>query len=324
LRVRRAIAPVVLVLLAATVPFMILMPGRSHRGALPPLTAGQRALRDRLEAHVRHLAGEIGPRNVEEPQALERAARWLEETLQGLGYAPGALRFRCEDLEVRNVEAERRGRESELVIVGAHYDSVGPCPGANDNATGVAATVELARRFRERANARTLRFAFFVNEEPPRFQTPMMGSLVYARRCRVRGERVAAMLSLETLGCYSGRQRYPFPFSFFYPAEGNFVGFVGNLSSRALVRRAIGAFRKQAAFPSEGVAAPAWLPGIGWSDQWAFWEQGYPAVMVTDTAPYRYPHYHKLSDVPDQVDFDGLARVVDGLAAVVEELAGTG
>jgi hypothetical protein len=322
LRVRRALAPAVLVPFAAAVPFMILMPGRSHRGALPPLTAAQRELRDRLEAHVRRLAGEIGARNVGQPEALERSACWLEESLAGLGYAPGALRFRCEDREVRNVEAERRGRDAELVIVGAHYDSVGACPGANDNATGVAAALELARRFRDRAPARTIRFVFFVNEEPPHFQTEMMGSLVYARRCRVRQERVAAMLSLETLGCYAGRQRYPFPFSLFYPSEGNFVGFVGNLGSRALVRRAIGAFRRHAAFPSEGVAAPAWIPGIGWSDQWAFWEQGFPAVMVTDTAPYRYPHYHTLGDTPDRVDFEGLARVVDGLAAVVEELAG--
>jgi len=305
---------------------MIRMPGRSHTGPLQPLTAEQRDVGLRLRAHVTRLAGEIGERNVWAHENLAAAAGWIEETLRSLGLEVRGQTFEAEGHRVRNLEVERRGagRADEIVVVGAHYDSVLGSPGANDNASGVAALLELARRFGDQSSARTLRFVAFVNEEPPFFQTAEMGSLVYARRSRAASERVVAMLSLETIGCYAdapGSQQYPFPFGLFYPRRGDFVGFVGNIASRALVGQAIGAFRRHAAFPSEGVAAPGWIGGIGWSDHWGFWQQGYPAVMVTDTAPFRYPHYHLHSDTPDRLDYDRLARVVSGLARVVEELA---
>ena len=151
-----------------------------------------------------------------------------------------------------------------------------------------------------------------------------MGSNLYAARAQAQGKRIEAMLSLETMGYFTdqpGSQGYPFPFSLFYPDTGNFIGFVGNLSSRRLVRRAIGAFRVSTAFPSEGVAAPSGMEGVHWSDHWSFWEAGYPAIMVTDTAPFRYPHYHTATDTPEQLDYTGLARVTGGLAEVVEVLA---
>jgi hypothetical protein len=107
-----------------------------------------------------------------------------------------------------------------------------------------------------------------------------------------------------------------------YPATGNFIAFVGNYGSRRLVRQVVGSFRRQAEFPSEGGAVPGFLPGIGWSDHWSFWQEGYPALMVTDTAPFRYPHYHRVTDTPDKLDYDRTARVVSGLEAVVRELAG--
>ena len=151
-----------------------------------------------------------------------------------------------------------------------------------------------------------------------------MGSLVYAIRSRQRGENITAMLSLETIGYYSdeqGSQAYPFPFNAFYPRKGNFIGFVGNLSSRSLVRRAIGTFRQTTDFPSEGAAAPGSLTGIGWSDHWSFWQEGYRAIMITDTAPFRYIHYHEISDRPAHLDYDRMARVVSGLSNVIVELA---
>src|SRR5438128_912564 len=143
--------------------------------------------------------------------------------------------------------------------------------------------------------ARTVRFVAFVNEEGPFFQTDAMGSWVYARRSHARGEQIVAMLSIETIGFYSdvaGSQHYPFPFGLFYPRTGNFIGFVGNIASRALVQRSLAAFREHTALPSEGVAAPGSMTGIGWSDHWAFWHEGYPALMVTDTALFRYAPYH--------------------------------
>jgi Zn-dependent M28 family amino/carboxypeptidase len=227
---------------------------------------------------------------------------------------------------VYNLETEVAGgaRRNEIVVVGGHYDTVPGSPGANDNATGTAAVLELARLLAGQRLARTVRFVAFVNEEVPFFQTDTMGSWVYARRSRARGEQIVAMLSIETIGFYSdvvGSQHYPFPFSLFYPRTGNFIGFVGNIASRALVRRSIAAFRQHTSFPSEGVAAPGWMTGIGWSDHWAFWQEGYPGVMVTDTALFRYAPYHTREDTPDRVNYNHMARVVAGLARVVTTLA---
>jgi len=200
-------------------------------------------------------------------------------------------------------------------------------PGANDNGSGVAGVLALARAWAKREPSRTIRFVAFVNEEPPFFQTDLMGSLVYAKHCRDRGDKIVAMFSLETMGCYSsekGSQKYPFPFGLFYPSHGDFIAFVGNTSNGDLVRGSVKTFRAQASFPSEGGAIPGNLPGVGWSDHWAFWQAGYPAIMVTDTAPFRYPYYHTAQDTPDKVDCDQLARVVDGLSKVLEELANGG
>jgi Zn-dependent M28 family amino/carboxypeptidase len=170
-----------------------------------------------------------------------------------------------------------------------------------------------------------LRFLEFVNEEPPFFLSEDMDSLVYAKRCKQRQEKVVAMFSLETMGYYSdeiGSQKYPPPLGLIYPLQGNFIGFIGNIGSGSLVRDAIASFRRHTQFPSEGAALPSQIPGVGWSDHWSFWQQGYQAVMVTDTAPFRYPYYHTTGDTPDKVDYERLARVVVGLERVVADLSG--
>jgi len=181
----------------------------------------------------------------------------------------------------------------------------------------------LARLLQGHNLRRTVRFVFFVNEEPPYFQTSDMGSLVYARQLRHDGVPVSAMISLETIGFYSdapGTQKYPPVLGWFYPSRGDFIGFVGNADSRDLVRRSIRAFRESTSFPSEGLAAPADWPGVGWSDHWSFWQQQYPALMITDTALFRYPYYHTPSDTSDKVDFGRTARVVAGICRVVASL----
>lgn len=301
------------------------MPGTSFRGPLPPLSPSQIVLRDTLQHDIERLAGEIGERNMNRFHSLELAADFLESSLASAGYTVQRQPYRVDGMTVSNLEVEIPGssRADEIVVIGAHYDSVQGSPGANDNATGAAAVLALARTFATRHPARTLRFLEFVNEEPPYFQTEAMGSLVYARRCRQRQERIVAMMSLETIGYYAdepGSQHYPFPFHLFYPSIGNFIGFVGNVRSGRLVRAAIDSFRRAARFPSEGVATFSTIPGVGWSDQWAFWQQDYPGIMVTDTAPYRYPHYHTVDDTPDKVDDDRLALVVEGLTRVVGDL----
>lgn len=314
--------------LAGLAMFTTLMPGRSYAGPLPPLEPEAVVLRDRLRAHVETLAGRIGERNLWRHEALTAAGQYVEASLRTLGLTVDSQSFTVDGRTVRNLEVERPGssRAGEIVIVGAHYDSVLGSPGADDNVTGVAAVLEIARACASQRLPRTLRLVAFVNEEPPFYLGDDMGSLRYARRLREEGRDVVAMLSLETIGCYfdrPGSQEYPFPFRFLYPDRGDFVAFVGNTASRALVRRTVASFRRHAAFPSEGLAAPGWITGVGWSDHWSFWQQGYEAVMVTDTALFRYPHYHADTDRPDEVDYDRLARVVAGLAKVVGELAGS-
>ena len=310
------------------VPYMIRMPGRTFDGPLPPIVPAEEAISSQLKKDVEALAGRIGPRSYAEYAQLLDAAAYVEARFREAGY-PGVLRetYAVGGKTYANLSVEVRGTSapSEIVIVGGHYDSVAGCPGANDNASGTAAVLALARLFATSAPVRTLRFAAFTNEEPPHFQTDAMGSRVCALNCRARGENVVAMLSLETIGFYSdaeGSQSYPPPFNLFYPSKGNFIAFVGNLGSGGLVRRAIRTFRERTPFPSEGAAVPGFVPGVGWSDHWSFWREGYQAIMVTDTAPFRYPHYHTATDTPDKIDYLRCGRVVHGLREVVAELSG--
>lgn len=321
--VRLAVLPL---LILTGIWFVTGMPGRSWTGTQPPLTDKEQLIHDNLRRHVAALAGRIGERNVWRPEAMTAAAGYIRKTFEEAGYGVNVQAFPSRGLTVSNIEAvlPGHGAADDIIVVGAHYDTVADCPGANDNASGVAAMLELARLLAGSTLSRSVRFVAFANEEAPFFYGEEMGSNRYAMRAQAQGERIEAMLSLETLGYYTdepGSQKYPFPFSWFYPDTGNFVGFVGNLSSRSLVRRAIGAFRASTAFPSEGVAAPSGIEGIHWSDHWAFWQAGYPAIMVTDTAPFRYPHYHAATDTPQQLDYTGLARVTGGLAEVVAVLA---
>ncbi len=202
---------------------------------------------DALRAHVQVLAGEIGERNTFRPHALRRAAAYIEQSWRDQGYTVTRQEYSIGRDTWANLEITRRGRNApdDIILVGAHYDSVIGSPGANDNATGVAALLELSRRAAARDLGKTVRFVAFVNEEPPHFQTALMGSRVYAKRARARGDRIRAMLSLETLGYYSeapGSQLFPFPsalYRFFYPDRGNFILFVSNFGSRPLLRQAV-------------------------------------------------------------------------------------
>lgn len=313
-----------ILVLAAVISWfvMIRMPGSSYTGPLPPLTPRQSALAASLRRDVEELAGRIGQRNFGSRDRLVEAAEVIERRFRDLGLTPVREPYLIGKEEYWNIAAELKGSE-EIVLVGAHYDSVLGANGANDNASGVAGLLAVAEEFARASPRRTLRFVAFVNEEPPHFQTESMGSLVCARACKARGEKIVAMVSLETIGCYldgEGTQAYPPPLSLFYPSTGNFIAFVGNTSSRSLVRRAIGTFRAEAQFPSEGAALPGAMAGVGWSDHWAFWQVGYPAIMVTDTAPFRYFDYHTAEDTPDKVDADRCARVMDGVMAVVRDL----
>ena len=307
--------------------YMTNMPGKSWSGVLPPLTMEQERLAKHLRKHIAVLSEEIGERNLWRNRTLDATADYIEKTLQAAGYTVSSQVYTVQGTSVRNLEAVHGGTSlaEEIVLIGAHYDTFSGSPGANDNASGVAALIEIARLLAAKTLARSVRFVAFVNEEAPFFYTWKMGSHRYARRAHERGDNITAMLSLETIGYYSdadGSQQYPNPvYAWLYPNTGNFIGFVGNLASRKLVRQCLGSFRRHSAFPSEGIAAPGRMMGIHWSDHWSFWQEGYAAVMVTDTALFRYPHYHATTDTPDKIDYERLARVVAGLAAVTMDLA---
>ncbi len=310
-----------------TTPVLILLwmtavPGHSYAGPPPPMTATEHALVTRLRTHVVAIASE--PHNIGHPDALERSATYIERQLAGMGYIVHRQWFEADGHRVRNIEVtiDPGIPDSRTLVVGAHYDSAYDAPGANDNGSGVAALLELAGSMAGQNGRARMRFrlVFFVNEEPPYFQTHKMGSYVYATHLAQTGEPIAGMLALETIGYYTDRphsQRYPFPLDMLYPDRGNFIAFVGMTSSRSFVRKTTGAFRETARFPSVGGSAPGFLQGIDWSDHWSFAQVGVPALMVTDTAVFRYRFYHTANDTPDKVDYDRLARLVTDLGSVL-------
>lgn len=326
---RRRSTTIALLLLAlvASVPLSVryfaYLPLYGHQGPLPDATAEESALAARLLDHVSAIASV--PHNTDHPEALEAAARYIERQLEALGYTIERQEFPSGALTVRNIHVAigtpSPGKPS--FVVGAHYDSAGTAPGANDNGTGTAALIELARALKPLAPRKhLLRLVFFVNEERPHFGTETMGSLQFARMITAR-ETVAGMYSLETMGAYydaPGTQRFPTPLNLVYRDRADFITFVGMPSGRALVHRSLDSFRRHTRFPSIGGVAHAFIPGIAWSDHAMFERHGVPAVMITDTALFRYPHYHRPTDTPDKIDYGRLARLTKGLERVLRDL----
>lgn len=320
---------------AGGVLWMTVMPGKRVNEPLPEPTAEERALAGRLEADVRALAGEIGERNMHTGGTLETTAGWIVRRMEAAGYRPerhpytltGESVPRYAGREAVNLVAELPGtqRPGDIVIVGAHYDSVPGSPGADDNASSVAVLLRLAEAFAGRPQPRTLRFVAFTNEEQPFYLSKDMGSMAYARQCRERGEHITAMMSMDGLGYFDtqpGSQHYPVAgIGMLYPDTADFIAFVTRVRDAGLLRRALKAFRADASIPSEGAALPGFVAGVGWSDHWSFWQHDYPAFLVTDTLPFRYRHYHGPGDTPGRLDYGRMARVAYGLRAVVERLA---
>jgi Zn-dependent M28 family amino/carboxypeptidase len=282
-------------------------------------------MQEALKKHIHVLAGEIGERNVYRPGTLSRAADYIHDCWQHQGYEVVQQSYPVRDMMCANLEVTQIGERhpDHILLLGAHYDTVLGSPGANDNGTGVAALLELSRLFKDVSPGCTVRFVAFVNEESPFFYTMQQGSRVYARAARSRGDHIRLMISLETIGYYRtehGSQRYPPLFRLIYPDTANFVALVANLRTRKLMHQLARAFRNTCDFPLQHVATLAAVPGISWSDHASFWKEGYPALMITDTAFYRYPWYHSPEDTPDKVNYTALARVTEGLSKAVEEL----
>lgn len=275
---------------------------------------------------MRALAGDIGPRHHGRPDALRAAERYVRESLAAPGYAVQEQAYAAGGGQARNFIAALPGASSAgpVLVVGAHYDTVPGTPGADDNASGVAALLELGSRFRGREPGRVeLRFVAFGTEEPPHFGGEEMGSVVHARSLKAEGREVLGMASLEMLGYYDerpGSQRYPPPLSLFYPDTADYIGLVSNLASRRFLKDFAAGFKPPRGTRAISAALPGWVGEIALSDNSSYWNEGFPAVMVTDTSFLRYPHYHAATDTPEKLDYARMADVVDGLEAAIERL----
>lgn len=282
---------------------------------------------ERLRAHVEHLATTIGERHVLRMDALDAARDFIAAEWRDQGYCVVPQWYKAGGRHCANLEIERQGgtRKDKILLIGAHYDTVPGSPGANDNGSGVAALLEISRHFRDVEPSMTLRFVAFVNEEPPFSFTPLQGSFVNARKARERGDDIRVMVALETIGSYSeapGSQHYPPLFNLVYPDKGNFIGFVSDFGSCRVMRSLARAYRANSDFPLQCAATFRSVPGVSWSDHWSFWQHGYRAIMVTDTAFYRYPYYHTGWDTAEKLAYPQFARATDGLLRCFAASAG--
>ncbi|MEO8435628.1 MAG: M28 family peptidase [Pyrinomonadaceae bacterium] len=277
-----------------------------------------------LEAHVRMLAEQLSPRDEGHPENLESVASYLKQEFAAAKAVVSEQAFQVQGKTYRNVIARFGPDTGERIIVGAHYDTAGPFPGADDNASGVAGLIELARLLGQVSPAVQVELVAFTLEEPPYFRTRQMGSAIHAASLMRRGVRVRAMLALEMIGCFSdapGSQRLPASFlAAFYPSRGNFIGVVGTFGEGLLVRRVKAAMREASVLPVYSISAPGFIPGVDFSDHLNYQQAGYAAVMITDTAFYRNPNYHAASDRPETLDYQRMALVVEGVYAAVLDL----
>lgn len=283
----------------------------------------------RLETHVRTLAEDLTPRDADHPERLAPVAEYIETQFAPYTSNLSDQAYAVEGATVRNVMARFGGETGARIVVGAHYDTAGPYPGADDNASGVAGLLELARLLDGTELPCPVELVGYPLEEPPYFYTSRMGSAVHARALQQQGVGVRAMFALEMIGYFTDEPNsQSFPLFFlrpFYPSTGNFIAVVGKWGwgQVDLVRTVQEGMQGATPLPVHSINAPRIVPGIAFSDHLNYWYAGYDAVMITDTAFYRNPHYHAPSDTPDTLDYRRMAQVVDGVRRAIEAM-GTG
>ncbi len=280
-----------------------------------------------LKKHVLVLSEDIGDRSTYNYKNLLKAQDYIAGKLESYGYKIEFQNYTVEGKDFKNIIAVKTGSESpgQVVLVGAHYDT---CfnPGADDNASGVSVMLALAKYFTGKDTKKTLKFVAFVNEEPPFFRTDFTGSSVYVKSAKSNNENIEGALILEMVGYFTDglfSQKYPPLLGPFLPNRGNFIAVIGNFPSFNLVWKMRSFFKGYAAFPVEAMLFPSWVPGVNYSDNYEFWRNGYPAVMLTDTAFYRNPNYHTDKDVHGTLNYDRMADFVLGLGSFLNQLVGT-
>jgi Zn-dependent M28 family amino/carboxypeptidase len=277
--------------------------------------------------HVKYLSETIGSRSFSEPAKIALARDYIADVLRLHGLKPVLQDFTLENTTFSNIIITIDGQivPEEIIVIGAHYDTVLGTPGADDNASATAMLLEITRIMADSKPDRTLKLVFFVLEEPPVFGTKNMGSRIFARRAREKNMDIRAMISLEMVGYFNdrkGKQGFPLPLmSLFYSNTPDFIGVVGNLKSKALVKQVKKGLKAGCSVPVETLIAPSVVPGISLSDHASFWKEGYPAVMITDSAFYRNPNYHRSTDTKDTLNYQTMAELLKGVIHVARDLS---
>jgi len=278
----------------------------------------------RLEAHVRKLSQELVPRDWTHPENLDRAAAYIKAQMVEAGARVSEQTFAIRGKEYRNVIGRFGPEAGARVVLGAHYDAFDELPGADDNASGVAGVLELARLLGKQPPSCPVELVAYTLEEPPFFGSQQMGSAHHAQELRKQGVVVKAALVLEMIGYFSdarGSQHYPLSLmGFFYPSRGNFIAVVGHMGSIGLTRKVKKAMKAATDLPVWSLNAPRFIPGVDFSDHHPYWDVGYPAVMVSDSAFNRNKAYHSSGDTPDRLDYLRMAKVVEGTLQAVRSL----
>ncbi len=296
---------------------------------MPSMVDSPNSLRDNLVLHVDRLAGLIGPRTLRRPATIKATIGYIEGQWESMGYESHREEYDAIGDLATNIIIEKRGskRPHEIVLLGAHYDTVYTTPGADDNASAVAVLIEVSRLLKDHVGGRTLRCVAFACEEPPYFNADAMGSQYHARVSRERGDSIIGMLCLEMVGYFTSQpksQRIPPGIPKFlhwaFPSRGNFLAAVGNLASWKLAWTFRRGFKRGSRMPLFSIVLPELIHEIRLSDNSSFWDQGYPALMLTDTSFLRNPHYHEASDLPETLDYDTMTQVALGVAGAVKKL----
>lgn len=316
---RKFLMAVVLVgwAVATVVTGMLLQPFVIPIASTPPAVDARQ-----LEQHVRYLSQDLHPRNHEHHEHLERAAAYIQRALEASGADVSIQEVVVEGTRYRNAIAKFGSPTGPVRVIGAHYDSHGDTPGADDNASGVAGLLELARLLGRSPPPRAIELVAYTLEEPPHFRTEHMGSAWHARSMSAAHRDVELMLSLEMIGYFSdepGSQRYPFPaLASLYPDRGNFIALVGRLDDFGQMRKVKAAMAGATTLPVRSINAPATLRGVDFSDHLNYWNEGMPAIMVTDTAFMRNRNYHQPQDTFERLDYERMAKVVQGIYAFAQ------
>ena len=280
-----------------------------------------------IQKHINKLAVEIGPRPVANEQSIKKTEKYITNCFENIGFEVKQQRYKYDNYDIANVIAgsQKNLLSSKYYIIGAHYDSVPETYGADDNASGIAVLLELARYTIQEKISLPIRFVAFTAEEPPTFSTRHQGSKVFVKSIKEKKDEILGAIILEMVGYTSNEQAYPMVLKWMgYPSKGNFIGIVGNRKSKKFGQSIFQSFKKNAQLPVETLFVPfngRILPDTRLSDHSSFWDAGLPAVMITDTAFFRNPNYHSPQDTFDTLDYFFMAELVKSLLVTLKKLS---